>query len=110
MRLLLPGLILMLKLNHIMATGVDTMEDTHPTTGMVRGLLTRLLPLDLILMLTLMAGDMVDTIVPTTTDTSMARGLLTQTLSIMDGASTLGDIMEDNSPVSLPSLPGTEIL
>merc|ERR1711992_96938 len=108
MRLLLPGLILMLKLNHIMATGVDTMVDTHPTTGMVRGLLTRLLPLDPILMLTLMAGD---TIVPTTTDTSMARGLLTQTLSILDGASTLlGDIMEDNSPVSLPILPGTEIL
>merc|ERR1719384_82337 len=90
----------------------DTGVDTGPTTmvTMARGLLMRLLPLDLILMLTLMAGDMVDTTVPTTTDTTMARGLLTLTLSIKDGPSTVGDIMEDNFPVSLPSLPGNEIL
>ena len=52
---------------------------------------------------------MVDTTVPTTTDTTMARGLLTLTLSIKDGPSTVGDIMEDNFPVSLPSLPRNEI-
>merc|ERR1711997_439994 len=86
MRLLLQALILMLKLSHIMATGRATMVDTVPTTMdaiMARGLLTRLLlPLDLILMLTLMAGaTMVDT-VPTTMDTTMARGKLTRLLSL----------------------------